>query len=256
MVSVAGFGLLGPGLPGWEASRAVLAGQAAWQDGEVVLGPPALLPATERRRTGVTVRLALTVAAEAARGLTAGSLRTVFGSGNGDGATVCAILEELSRPDGMVSPTQFHNSVHNAAAGYWSIGAGSMRPATCLGCHDWTFAASLMKAVAECEVEGEPVLLCVYDSPLPAPLDAIRPTVNVFGMALVLNPDGPGARVALRWEAEPAQDHAPLASNLRPLAASNPAARSLRLLECLARGGSHVFDVGLLDGRLAVSVTD
>ena len=194
MVSVVGVGVLGPGLAGWAASRAVLAGEAAWQPGEVVLPPPAILPATERRRAGPVARLALAVASEAAEasGLPPGSLRPVFGSGNGDSITVSAILDALAQPDGFVSPTQFHNSVHNAAAGYWSIGTGSGRPATCLGCHDWTFAASLMKAVAECAAEREPVLLCVYDVPMPAPLDAKRPTDCVFGAAFVLAPEGLG----------------------------------------------------------------
>ncbi len=58
-----------------------------------------------------------------------------------------------------MSPTQFHNSVHNAAAGYWSIAHGSRQPATCLGAHDWTWAAALLKAVAEVAATGAPVLL-------------------------------------------------------------------------------------------------
>ena len=200
-VSVAGVGLLGPGLPGWEASRAVLAGVAPWQPGEVVLPPPAILSATERRRTGPVARLALAVASEAAAasGLPAASLRPVFGSGNGDSVTVCAILDALVRSDGLVSPTQFHNSVHNAAAGYWSIGTGSGRPATCLGCYDWTFGAALMKAVAECAAEREPVLLCLYDAPMPSPLDVKRPTTGLFGAAVVLAPDGRGPRVGVSW---------------------------------------------------------
>ncbi len=118
-VRIAGIGLLGPGLPGWAASRAVLTGAEPWRHGEVALPPPAILPATERRRTGPVARLALAVATEAAAasGLPAASLRPVFGSGNGDSITVGGILDALTRPDGFVSPTQFHNSVHNAAAG-------------------------------------------------------------------------------------------------------------------------------------------
>ena len=51
--------------------------------------------------------------------------------------------------DQPVSPTQFHNSVHNTAAGYWSIATGSQQPTTCLACHDATAAAALLKAMAE-----------------------------------------------------------------------------------------------------------
>ena len=256
-VRVAAASLLGPGLPDWATAQAVLAGQDAWHASEVVLPPPALLSATERRRTGPVVRLALAVAeaAASASGLAPDSLRPVFASGNGDGLTVGSILEAMAQPDGAVSPTQFHNSVHNAAAGYWSIGTASRRPATCLGGHDWSFGCALLKAVAECSAEREPVLLCVYDHPLPVPLDAVRPVRTVFGAALVLTPEGPGPRLALQWRPEPATRAEPANPTLRALAAGNPAARSLRLLEALARGGSDAFDVALLDGSLAVTLT-
>ncbi len=256
-VTLAAAALLGPGLPGWAASQGILSGTEAWQTGEVVLPPPALLAPTERRRTGPVVRLALAVASAAAEssGLPFATLRPVFASGNGDAITVGAILEMLTKPDGFVSPTQFHNSVHNAAAGYWSIGTGSNRPATSLGGHDWSFAAALMKAVAECAAECEPVLLAVYDVPMPAPLHARRPIGSVFGAALVLVPDGSGPQIGLRWSSESSQRAHPLNPSLRDLALTNPAARSLRLLEALARGGSDAFDVGLLDGSLAVTIT-
>ncbi len=256
-VSLAAASVLGPGLPGWAASQAVLCGAEAWQTGEVVLPPPVMLAPTERRRTGPVVRLALAVASAAAEasGLPLATLRPVFASGNGDSITVGAILDTLTKPDGFVSPTQFHNSVHNAAAGYWSIGTGSGRPASSLGCHDWSFGGGLMKAVAECAAECEPVLLAVYDVPMPTPLQEKRPIGSVFGAALVLVPNGTGPQIKLRWSAEAPQRAAPQNPSLRDLALTNPAARSLRLLEALARGGSDAFDVGLLDGSLAVTIT-
>ncbi len=255
-VGIVGVGLLGPGLPGWAASRAVLSGAAPWHTGEVVLPPPAILPATERRRAGPVARLALAVASEAATasGLPPASLRPVFGSGNGDSITVGAILDGLTRPDGFVSPTQFHNSVHNAAAGYWSIGTGSTRPATCLGGHDWTFGAALMKAVAECAAEREPVLLCVYDVPMPAPLDASRPTEGVFGAAFVLVPEARAPTISVAWAGQNHEEQPQSIAGLHALAAGNPAARSLPLLEILARGGGGRFALDLLDGALLVTV--
>ena len=256
-VTIAAAAVLGPGLPGWEASKGVLSGAEPWQPGEVTLPPPALLAPTERRRTGPVVRLALAVASAAAEasGLVPSTLRPVFASANGDSITVGSILEGLTKPEGFVSPTQFHNSVHNAAAGYWSIATGSGRPATCLGCHDWSFGGALMKAVAECTAEGEPILLSVYDVPLPAPLDQKRSIGSIFGVALVLVPDGSGPRITLRWDADAATRAEPLNPTLRDLALTNPAARSLRLLESLAKGGSDAFDVALLDGCLGVTIT-
>ena len=89
-----------------------------------------LLAPNERRRAGTVMRLALAVAGEAAgmAGLPAAAMRNVFASANGDGAVIHALLEELARPDPQLSPTQFHNSVHNAPAGYWSIGNAAASP--------------------------------------------------------------------------------------------------------------------------------
>ncbi len=257
-VGVAGIGVCGPGLAGWDASRAILAGDAPLLPADIALPAPALLSSTERRRTGPVTRLALTVAQEASAmsGLHPASLRSVFASSNGDGLVVGAILDALSRPDGFVSPTQFHNSVHNAAAGYWSIGAASPQPATVLGCHDWSFAAGLLKAAAEAVVENVPVLLAVYDVPLPPPMSAKHPMATPFGVALVLTPDATGRpTLDLAFGSEPAGDSAPDILGLAALANGNPAARSLCLLQALARDTARDLALCYLDGHLAMRVT-
>ncbi len=248
---IAGVGLLGPGLPGWAASRAVLTGEAAWEPLPVALAPPAALPPTERRRTSVAVRLALAVAAEAAAdsGLPAETLETVFASSNGDGAVVGSILDALATPGGAISPTQFHNSVHNAAAGYWGIAVGSSRASVSLGGHDDSFPMGLMQAAAAVVARRVPVLFCCYDAPLAPPLDARRVTETVFGMALVLVPEE--APVVLSVElAERAE--AASAGALGPLMAGNPAARALPLLQALAFGRAARIGLPLLDGGAVV----
>ncbi|MCR0985796.1 beta-ketoacyl synthase chain length factor [Roseomonas populi] len=246
-------GLLGPGLPGWAASRPILAGQAAWEAGPVALPPPAALPATERRRTSASVRLALAAAAEAAAasGLPPAELETVFASSNGDGAVVGAILEALSAEDGAISPTQFHNSVHNAAAGYWGIAAGSMRPSVSLGGHDDSFPSGLLQAAAATVARGAPVLFCAYDAPLPPPLQAHRPTEAPFAAALVLVPETHGAGTPLTVDlVETAAEGA--AGPLASLVAGNPAARALPLLQALAAGRAGRIGLPLADGGAVV----
>jgi Beta-ketoacyl synthase, N-terminal domain len=260
-VYVQGVGLWGPGLEGWTASLPILQGRLdhAWSDSPPA--PASMLSVNERRRTGLSVRLALAVAqqASAMAGIAPGAIRSVFGTSNGDGPVVHAILETLAGPDRQVSPTQFHNSVHNAAAGYWSIGAGAQMPATCLGCHDATFAAALLKATSEAFVEQRPVLLCVYDAPLPEPLNSVRPTVGAFGAAFVLAPENDGTAMAgllVDYAAEPPEPVGwePRSPGLRRLAAANPAARALRLLEALASRGPGALQAELLDGRLEIAV--
>jgi hypothetical protein len=208
--------------------------------------------------------LALTVASEAAAmsGLAPANLRSVFASGNGDGVVVGSILVDLTaRGDQarLLSPTQFHNSVHNAAAGYWSIATACRQPVTCLACHDFTWPASLLAAMAEVTTQDEPVLLCVYDHPMPAPLDAKRGLIAPFGLGLVLAPaeqTGGMAKITVEFVPEPPPDGAagPYQPALRALAAGNPAAHAVRLLETLARGQQDRHALAYLDGRLDVTV--
>ncbi|UPY37587.1 beta-ketoacyl synthase chain length factor [Sediminicoccus sp. KRV36] len=260
---ILGVSLWGPGLEGWAASEAVLTGRAAHAPQDSPPPAPTMLAPNERRRTGAVVRLALHVAQMAVEGaaLDPAGLRCVFGSANGDGPVVGSILDALTQAgadrERIVSPTQFHNSVHNAAAGYWSIATRNPLPATCLGCHDSTWAAALLMAMLEVDA-GAPVLLCVYDHPMPAPYARLRPVTAPFGVGLVLAPsaDQGLARLAVTHAiAPPRGPVAPREMGLAALAAGNPAAQSLRLLEQLARREAGLCDAAYFDGSLGIEVT-
>lgn len=97
-VFVQGVGILGPGLAGWETSRAVLANAVRYEPAPVAPPASALLPPAERRRTGTTVKLALEVGREAVAnaGRTAADLATVFASSGGDGDNLHQICETLA----------------------------------------------------------------------------------------------------------------------------------------------------------------
>lgn len=234
---IAGIGILGPGLSGWAASRAMLAGLTPYEPAPLTPPVPVLLPPTERRRTGPSVRLALAVADEAVRvsGLLPEDLDTVFASSNGESQVIVSILDALHAPDGAISPTQFHNSVHNAAAGYWGIAAGSARPSVSLGGHDCVFATGLMQAVAQVVTHRVPVLFVAHDVPLPPPLAALRPGEGSFAAALVLVP-GAGAvgALTLTYSAEGGAAEPGLPAALDAIRAGNAAARALPLLVALA----------------------
>ena len=53
---------------------------------------------------------------------------------------------------------------------YRGIGQRCGRASISLGCHHYTFAAALLRALIEAAVARRAVLLCVYDAPMPAPL--------------------------------------------------------------------------------------
>jgi hypothetical protein len=258
-VYLEGVALRGPGLDGWEASRAVLAGSAPYRPAATELPPVALLPANERRRSVRTVKLALALGAEAfaAARRDPKETATVFTSSGGDGETIHGILETLAAEDCQLSPTRFHNSVHNAPAGYWSIATASHAPSTSLCCHDASFAAGLLDAAVQVPVEGRAVALVAYDLCYPEPLNSVRPIGALFGTALVMAPaPSPAAfarlDVALRRGAGAAA-MGPAA--LEELRRGTPAARSLPLLAVLARNAAEAVVIDYLPGlALALAV--
>ncbi|MGC8478220.1 MAG: beta-ketoacyl synthase chain length factor [Acetobacteraceae bacterium] len=259
-VRVRGVGVWMPGLAGWPAARAVLRGAAPFVPAEAPPPAPALLTANERRRAAASVRLALAVAAEAHAdaGVAPGAIPGVFASSNGDATVVGALLETLAGPTPMVSPTQFHNSVHNAAAGYWSIATRSAQPVTSLSGHDGSFAAGLLRAASEVAADAATVLLVAYDLPVPPPLGARRETRFACGVGLVLGPaDAAGPMLRVDYRAVPAAADAglPRLAALREIAAANPAGRALRLLEALARAEADALRLPLFGGQVRVEVT-
>jgi hypothetical protein len=238
-VHVEGIGLFGPGLNGWQASRSVLSGAAPYVAAPTVVPPSPLLPPNERRRTVQTVKLALAVGAEAfaGAGRDPAEVATVFTSSGGDGETIHQILDVLATNEPELSPTRFHNSVHNAPAGYWSIANRSHAPSSSLCCHDASFAAGLIEAAVQATTDAEPVALFAYDVCAPEPLNTPRPIGANFAAALILTPQPTAATLAVvEVEVRPRSTATTMTdAALEALRRGTPAARSLPLLAALAR---------------------
>src|ERR1700730_720319 len=275
---VEGIGLLGPGLDGWTSSTALLEGRSPYIPQPTVLPTPEGLPPAERRRLGRVVKLALGVGLQAtsSAGVDPATLAAVFASSGGDGQNCHEICQALSLDDRLISPTRFHNSVHNAAAGYWSIATGSRAASNAVCAYDASFAAGLLEAVTQVVVDQTRVLLVAYDAPYPPPLFVKRPIPEAFGVALVLAPAGtapaagsaPAAsaagwagrpseaslgRLTLSFSDSPADRMSDAA--LESLRASIPAARSLPLLYQIAVRKRSVVNIDYLDGQcVAVEV--
>lgn len=251
-VDIQGIGLLAPGLIGWEAGRAVLAGLQPFAPDEVPHPEAALLPPNERRRSSESVRWAVQVAQEAMMqsGLNPRDVPTVFASSDGEMDVFDTLCRTLTTKERLVSPTIFHQSVHNTAAGYWGIATSGQRSSTALSCYNDTFAAGLLEAATLVHVEHSPVLLVAYDLDAPALLRAARPIASGFAMALVLVQGSTSclARLRLRLESAHAHEGSRLYdAALDQVRQENPAARSLPLLRELAVGGSQTIRLNLLD---------
>jgi hypothetical protein len=240
-VAVQGVGLYAPGLPNWQAATRVLRGEHPWreQPAPAVTLP---LPPAERRRIPACARAAWAAAAQAlasSSGIDAREVNTVFASSGGDGVILNQLCTALATPERAVSPTQFHNSVHNAPAGYYSIAHASHAASTSLCHHAAPFAAGLLEAAVQVGTEKCPVLLVGFDLVAPFPLAPIWPARKDFAVALLLAPPSQEHALA-QWRIVPS----PVAPVARPATAdwmaqfaqANPVAESLYLLSALASG--------------------
>ena len=140
----------------------------------------------------------------------------------------------------VLSPTRFHNSVHNAAVGYWTIGTGCMAASNSVSAYENSFAAGLLEAAVQCAADQSPVLLVGYDTPTVGALTSVTDSQGLLAVALVIAPERTTRTVAsLEWSlqengggtlpAPPASDAA------KTLAHINPMAHALGLFESLAR---------------------
>lgn len=256
-IHVDGIGLYGPGLNGWVQASEVLRGNAPYQMADLALPAPDALPPAERRRAGLPLKLAMAAGFDAVRsaGADPRTLATVFSSGGSDGDNCHRLLESLAAPERAVSPTQFHNSVHNMAAGYWGIATGCMAASTSLCAYDASFAAGLLEAATQIATSGQPCLLVVFDTVYPAPLHALRPLPCSFGLGLVLSPARSAAtQASLALALTDAAPTSMAEPELERLRQQVPTARSLPLLERLARGESGEVVIDCFD-RLQLRVS-
>ncbi len=172
----------------------------------------------------------------------------MFTSSSGDGEVMHQLCTALARPTRDVSPTRFHNSVHNAPAGYWSIATESREPSTSICVFESSFAAGLLEAALQVTTSRRAVLLVAYDAPFPPPLDVLYPMIAPFGVALLLAPaPGTASLGSVTVELGPAAGETPLADPaLERLRRGVAAARSLPLLAALASGAPTRAELGYL----------
>ena len=235
---VEGVGVLAPGLSGWAQSRPVLAGKSVFDPFPLELPRVDLLPAAERRRTGAPVKLAMWVGQDALSHCAQEPehLATVFTSSGGDGDVIHEICSALSAAEREISPTRFHNSVHNAPAGYWGVATRSHAPSTSLCCFDWSFAAGLMEALAQIKSDYPQVLLISFDTPYPEPIHSVRAIDAPFGSALLLTRDKSARSLgAISLQLATGLSESRMSDRgLETLRQGNPSARALPLLAALA----------------------
>ncbi|MGJ7494549.1 beta-ketoacyl synthase chain length factor [Variovorax sp. RT4R15] len=227
-----------PSLPGWDVARAALRGEGALVDPPAKRPAPQLLAPAERRRAPDTVALALEVATAtvAASGRDAKELPCVFASAHGDLGINDYMCSTLASDPTLLSPTKFHNSVHNAAAGYWTIGTGCMAASNSLTAYEASFAAGLLEAATQCAADQRAVLLVGFDVPAVGALSSVTTSRGLLAVAFVVAPTRTERTVAsFDWSLHSGPVQSPmLQSEAARTLQVNAIADALPLFEALA----------------------
>lgn len=240
-VRVSGIGAWSPTQVDWTLLRESLRGQGN-QSAPAARPAAEVLPQAERRRAPATVLLACDVAAQAcaAAGRDPANLPCVFASAHGEVSISDEMCTTLARAPRELSPTRFHNSVHNAPVGYWTQAVHCHAASNALSAADGTLAAGLLEAAALAHADATPVLLVVYDAAANGPLADLLGADASFAFALVLDPaaDAQGARLRLRHARS--DDDAATQTGIDLLRAlANPAPARLRV----AAGAGRVLEL-------------
>ncbi len=187
-----GVGAWGPGFNAWSE---LLALKNTAVDTTVVktnTPKPAVIPANERRRAPLPVKMAVEVSWQAlqASGLSSDQVACVFGSGLGDTDITDYMCRALTTELKQLSPTKFHNSVHNAAAGYWTISSECMQAANSIAAYQYTAALSVLEALTQCTLEQVPVMITLFDAAACPAYKSLFPVEQSFAAALLVCPAG------------------------------------------------------------------
>lgn len=186
-LALVGLGTWSPAFANWQDFATCLASRRWLIDAAL---QPNLIPPRERRRAPHLVKMAVEVMHQACSmaGLKPDNVATVFSSAMGDMQITDYMCAALTQAPKLISPTRFHNSVHNAALGYWSIATGAFSPANAISAFQYTSTMALLEAAIQAAEEVTPVLLVTQEVAAPLALMDICPSDNHFSAAFLLTP--------------------------------------------------------------------
>ncbi len=204
-----------------------------------------LIPAAMRRRTSLTSKMAITAATHACRQAEVAPelLPSVFASLGGEIQVTDALCRLLPDKNELLSPTQFHNSVHNTTAGYWGILNHCQKPATAIAATDDGFAMGLLESWSQLQQNAGDLLLVCYDELWPQYLAAPIGS-KAFACALVLTTESDGAYATINPPHTSALSK-PLQADWCELVRQAPAAAAIPLLQALDKGQGGLIPLNI-----------
>lgn len=132
-----------------------------------------VIPLSIRRRSSLATRLAITAAHNAClnANIDRSTVTTLFSSIGGEMTITDQLCLELTNSDIHVSPTQFHNSVHNSAAAYWSIISKCQQASTAMAAGIHTVPMTLVEAWSQLKTRFKDLLVVCYEEQWPDYID-------------------------------------------------------------------------------------
>lgn len=195
----------------WHAISAGIDTKAAWQqwqeanftwpEGEKA--PVDKIPAMARRRMSSLSKLAVQTALTLVQEQDIDYL--IFASRHGELTRTCALLENIVKGEDA-SPMAFSQSVHNTAAGLFTITAKKAISVTSIAAGENTFHSALIEAAAYLsDNSNDKVLLVDFDEPLPSHYQEFeQQEYQGYAFGLILNA---GSEYSLQWNNKPANKH-------------------------------------------------
>ncbi|PSW06876.1 beta-ketoacyl synthase chain length factor [Photobacterium lipolyticum] len=163
----------------WQALSPGLIDQAAWATWAdnhqiwpetLVPVPSNLIPAVMRRRMSSLSKLAMQTAISLTQQIPDRDIDyIVFSSRHGELTRTVKLLQDILNGEDA-SPTAFSQSVHNTAAGLYTISTRKAIPVASIGAGENTLHSALIEAAAYlAEYPSHNVLVVDFDEPLPSP---------------------------------------------------------------------------------------
>ncbi len=176
---------LGFWTPGFASPEAWCRGEP---DPSVDVPDAALLSGPLRRRATGLTRVAVEVLQQAIRTLDCdvATIPIIWATAHGEHTNAIKILGMMRSGEGKLSPTHFHNSVHNTASGYASIALGNCSPSTTVTGGVELVASSFLEAVCHLEAAAEDAVVVLADEPLQPPFhysEGASPLALAFGLS-------------------------------------------------------------------------
>lgn len=202
-----------------------------------------VLPPMVKRRTSLATRMAISASEKACNEVGSTEMPAIFVSSCGELQTTDTLCQAIANESYPLSPTLFHNSVHNTAAGYWSIAVKTHQPMQAMSGLDDGLALGLLEAWGQIQTGADKVLLVSYEE---QPPETLLPDYQwqPMAFALVLTKDNGPHRLSL-----PAQTtHGPSAS-AETFGEYSPVLKGLGLIQALQKNKPGLQQIEISSGN-------